>query len=461
MNDSDPPRQRSLSLRARLLIALVGVIGTVWVGVIAFTYRDAHRELDELLDRQLSQSARLLVAQSAHELEELDLDDREIVAPDRQRVAFQVWRGGRDLVLKSVGAPAVPFSSVQQGFSDSTADGTHWRVYSQWDRHRRVIVQVAEDHAMRERLAARVAFNTTIPLLLSVPLLAVLIGWAISRALRPVVALGHEVERRSPLALDPIAADSVPAEITPLVGRLNDLFSRVQRSFEQERRFTSNAAHELRTPIAALRIQAEVARDSDDRATTRAALNQVIGACDRLTRLISQLLMLARIDEQAIAKTPCRLDVIAKDLIAELAPGAIDANQELALQAPEPVEIQGNAPLLTALLRNLLDNALRHGGSPLHVVVSVARRDDSVILSVTDDGKGVPPGALADLGTPFSRPVSTQAEGSGLGLALVRRIAEWHGGTLEISAGDNGHGLRLSVALPLRPSLQPTAGLAS
>jgi two-component system sensor histidine kinase QseC len=175
----------------------------------------------------------------------------------------------------------------------------------------------------------------------------------------------------------------------------------------------------------------------------------VIGACDRLTRLISQLLMLARIEEQAIAKTPCRLDVIAKDLIAEAAPSAIDANQEIALQAPDPVEIQGNAPLLTALLRNLLDNALRHGGSPLHVVVSIARRDDSVILTVTDDGQGVPPGALAELGTPFSRPVSTQAEGSGLGLALVRRIADWHGGTLEISSGDDGHGLRVSVTLPV------------
>jgi two-component system sensor histidine kinase QseC len=459
MTNKDPKAQRSVSLRARLLIALMGVIGAVWISVIALTYRDAHSELDELLDSQLAQSARLLVAQSAHELEELDLDEQQLVSPYRQRVAFQVWRAGRDLVLKSVGAPTEPLSSVQQGLSDATVDGTHWRVYSQWDRHRRVLVQVAEDHTMRERLAARIAFNTTIPLLLSVPLLALVIGWAISRALRPVIALGHEVERRRPLALDPIAAAGVPAEITPLVETLNDLFARVRRSFEQERRFTSNAAHELRTPIAALRLQAEVARDSEDRATTQAALNQVIGACDRLTRLISQLLMLARIDEQAAARAPCRLDAIAKSLIAEVAPSAIDANQDISLQAPEPVEIQGNAPLLTAMLRNLLDNALRHGGSPLHVVISLTARDSSVVLTVTDDGKGVSPDTLEILGTPFSRPAGTQAEGSGLGLSLARRIAEWHKGTLEISAGDNGRGLRVSITLPLFTLCQSPAGV--
>jgi two-component system sensor histidine kinase QseC len=453
MNSAVVTGRRAISLRARLLVALGAVVGVVWIAVIALTYRDAHRELDELLDSQLGQSARMLVAQSAHELEELDFDEPERVGSYRPRLAFQVWRNGRDLVLRSVGAPATPFSSVQQGLSDVTVNGAHWRVFSQWDRHGRVLVQVAEDHTTRERLAARIAFNTTIPLLVSVPLLALVIGWAISRALRPVVALGREVERRQPLALSPIAAAGVPAEIVPLVERLNGLFERVQRSFEQERRFTSNAAHELRTPIAALRVQAEVARDSHDRATARAALDQVIRACDRLTRLISQLLMLARLDEQAAAKAPCRLDDIAKELIAEMAPDAINAHQEIALHAPEPVEVQGNVPLLTALLRNLLDNALRHGGSPLHVVVTAVRHDGSALLTIADDGKGVPPDSFDTLGTPFSRPAGTHADGSGLGLALVRRIAEWHGGTLDLSPGDGGHGLQVRVTLPLEARL--------
>lgn len=445
------------SLRARLLVLLVGVVGAVWIAVVALTYRDAQQELDALLDAHLTQSARLLVAQTAHELEELELDENEPRTPYRHTVAFQVWRGGQELVLKSAGAPSLRFSPAEHGLSDTTIDAVHWRVYSEWDRHRRVLVQVAEDHAVRDRLAARIAFNTTLPLLLSVPLLAILIGWAVARALRPVVALGREVERRRPLALDPIVPAGVPAEITPLVDRLNDLFARVQRSFEQERRFTANAAHELRTPLAALRVQAEVARDAGTPAVSRAALDKVILACDRLTRLISQLLMLARADEQAVEQSLCRLDVLAREVIAELAPQALESDQEIALDVAAPIEIRGNVPLLAAMLRNLIDNALHHGGSPLHVTVSLMRRDDEIVLTVTDDGKGVPPEALDTLGTAFVRPTGTQAEGSGLGLALVRRIAQWHGGTLVLSAREGTTGLRACVTLPARMPQDPQA----
>lgn len=443
---AQPNGKRPTSLRARLLAALLTLIGVVWIAVVVLTYVDAQRELDTVLDSHLAQSARLLVAQSTHELEELDLEEDESLLPHRQSVTFQIWQGGRDLVLKSANAPSTRLSAIESGLSDANITGTHWRVYSQWDRHRRVLVQVAEDHAVRDKLAARIAFNTTLPMLLSVPILVIAIGWAIARALRPVRLLGREVESRRLQALDPIAAAGIPKEIAPLVDKLNDLFSRVRQAFEQERRFTANAAHELRTPLSALRVQAEVARGSDDRATTRAALDQVIVACDRLTRLTSQLLTLARADEQAAERSRCRLDSIARDVIAELAPQALAADQEISLDAPEPIEIEGNASLLAALIRNLIDNALRYGGAPLHVSVSLARSDDEVSLVVNDDGRGVPPDTLKDLGTRFFRPSGTAVGGSGLGLALVRRIAEWHGGTLELSAGQQGRGFQARVS---------------
>lgn len=438
---------RTSSLRARLLITLLSLIGVVWIAVVALTYLDAQRELDTVFDSHLAQSARLLVAQSAHELEELELDAPEPRLPYRQSVAFQIWRHGRDLILKSADAPAARFSTAESGLSDASIAGTHWRVYSQWDRHHRVLVQVAESHAVRDRLAARIAFNTTLPILLSVPLLAIAIGWAIARALRPVLLLGREVERRQVLALEPIAVPGIPKEIAPLVGKLNDLFSRVQQAFEQERRFTANAAHELRTPLSALRVQAEVARDSANPATTRAALDQVIVACDRLTRLVSQLLTLARADAQAEGRSRCRLDVIAREVIAELTPQALAADQEVSLDAPEPIEIQGNSSLLAAMTRNLIDNALRYGGSPLHVSVCLARSGDEIVLTVEDDGRGVAPDVLSALGTRFFRPSGTLEAGSGLGLALVRRIAEWHGGTLDLSTGPGERGFRARVTL--------------
>jgi two-component system sensor histidine kinase QseC len=336
------------SLRGRLLLTLLGAVGVLWAIVGIVTYRDAQLELDTLLDAHLIQSASLLAAQSAHELEELHMDATEAFAPYRQKVVFQVWSRGTELLLKSPDAPATRLSPVEDGLSDAQSQDTIWRVYSVWDRDRLMLVQVAEDHAVRDRLAARIALHTTLPLLLSLPLLALAIGWAVSRTLRPVAALGHQVERQRAVTLAPIATTGVPAEVMPLVQGMNELLARLRRSFEQERRFTANAAHELRTPLAALRVQAELAQSAGSPGGTAAALQQVIVACDRLSRLISQLLMLARVDEQPAPHARCRLDVIAREIIAAAAPRALEARQVISLDAPQAIEITGDAALLAA-----------------------------------------------------------------------------------------------------------------
>jgi two-component system sensor histidine kinase QseC len=440
--------RRAPSLRTRLLVMLLGATALVWVAVALATWRDAHRQLDTLLDAHLAQSTSLLTMQSAHELRELDFADLADLAPYGQKVAFQIWDGGRELVLKSSDAPLTYFSPVQQGFSDVQIGAKRWRVYSSWDRAHLALVQVAEDSSVRDGLAARIASSTLLPLLLGLPLIALAVGWAVSRALHPLTLLGREVERRSPQALDPIGTDGVPVEVAPLVERLNPLFARVRQSLEQERRFTANAAHELRNPLAALRAQAEVARDANDAGRTRAALDHVIIACDRLTRLVGQLLLLARTGEQAAPREACRLDLLARDAVAALAPAALEAGQEVALEAALPVTVQGNATLLEALLRNLIDNALRHGGPAVHVLVTVGQRGGRALLEVLDDGRGVDAAALAMLGTPFQRPEGTAAAGSGLGLALVRRIAEWHDGEAVIGNAEGTRGLRVEVSLP-------------
>lgn len=450
------------SLRARLLLTLLGTAGVLWVSAAAFIYRDAQRELTALLDAHLAQSASLLAAQSAHELEELHFDLTEAFAPYRQKVVFQVWDGDGRLLLKSADAPAVRLSATERGLSDATTGATRWRVYSDWDREQRFLVQVAEDRALRDRIAARIAWQTTLPLLLGLPLLAAALVGAVARALRPVVALGHEVQRRPAANLAPIPANGVPREIRPLIASLNDLLGRVRHAVEQERRFTANAAHELRTPLAALRVQAELAQSAGDAASGALALRQVIAACDRLTRLVAQLLLLARVDTQPGPRTPCRLDRLARQVIADVAPRALAAQQEIALDAPAAVEVEGQEALLTALLRNLVDNALLHGGSPLYVELAIRSAGGRAELSVRDDGRGVAPEELPQLGEHFHRPEGTQAEGSGLGLALVRRIAEWHGGSLRLGAVPAQRGFCATVTLPLRaPAADaPAAGTA-
>ncbi|MFO1402489.1 MAG: ATP-binding protein [Steroidobacteraceae bacterium] len=232
----------------------------------------------------------------------------------------------------------------------------------------------------------------------------------------------------------------------------------MHHAMDQERRFTANAAHELRTPLAALRVQAELAQSAGDAASGALALRQVIAACDRLTRLVAQLLVLARVDEEPGPRAPCRLDSLAREVIAAAAPRALAARQEIALDAPAAIEIDGHAELLAVLLRNLVDNALLHGGAPLHVELALRREGGQVSIRIQDDGRGVAVEALAQLGERFHRPEGTRAEGSGLGLALVRRIAEWHGGTLRFDAGPGGRGFSATVTLPARAAATDAVG---
>lgn len=452
----------SFSLRRRLQALLVLAVAGVWIGVGVVTYFDSRRELNVLLDAHLAQSAQLLIAQTGHELMEVDTPSLAEVFPYGQRVIFQVWSAGGSLVLRSRDAPSRRLSSGELGFADSHTGNRHWRVYSGWNHERTVLIQVAEDRATRERLAARIALNSILPLLISLPLLGVLVSLIVTRAMQPLVALSDEVGRRQPSTLLPIASTGVPEEAAPLVDRLNNLFGRARMSIESERRFTANAAHELRNPLAALRAQAEVAFASSNPEISRAALGHVISACDRLARLVQQLLLLARVEEHAYAFHELRLDEIARKVLTELAPEAVSVGTAVTLEAPGPAPLRGHAELLEIMIRNLVDNAMRHGGHGIEVAVSVRIVDRSIVLEVTDTGTGVDAETLANLGRRFYRPPGTVTQGSGLGLSLVQRIAEIHGGAVTYHQNSGGKGLQVRVTLAATqapiPTLQQRAG---
>ena len=437
-------------MRRRLLGLLLLGMAAAWAVVAVTTYADAHREIDALLDAHLAQAATLVVAQAGHELEELSLDDADAV-PDSQRVVFQVWKDGQDLVFRSSGAPGTRLSSVESGFSDALIGGRDWRVFSRWDRERETLVQVAEEHAARNRITAGIALNSLLPMLAALPLLGVLIWWVVGRGMRPLQVLGDEVARRGPLDLNPIAIEGLPDELRPLAATLDRLFARMRDSLDSERRFTSQAAHELRTPIAAIRAQAEVATVARDSEIARAALRHVIEACDRASRLSEQLLMLARADETepGASFAACRLDEIAERVVAALAPEAMALGKSIEFEATEPVALLGNATLLEALLRNLVDNAIRHGGEACRVRVTCVGEPGEVRLEVEDSGSGPPPDERGQLGRRFHRGATACSQGSGLGLSIVARIAQIHGARLEFEDGEGGRGFRASVVMRL------------
>lgn len=434
------------SLKRRLLTLSLATVAAVWFGASAFIYFDAREEFDEMLDGHLAQEAALLAVQSTHELSEIEVDHTPLMHKFSRQVAFQIWDGSGRMLLHSENAGSQPLSANQSGFSDSIMDGHRWRVFSSMDETGTFLIHVAERADVREEMARDIVSNLLQPLLISLPVLALLLWVAIARGLRPLARLAAEVEQRDPEALTPLDAEAAPQEVLPLIGRLNQLFVRIDSTFQRERRFTADAAHELRTPVAAIKAQAQVARNAAVEAERLHALDNAILGCDRATHLIEQLLTLARVDAPGagVAET-CSLSEIAAGEIAVIAPEALGRGVHIELQAQDAAPVRGNPELLRILMRNLLDNAARHTTPGTTVRVATASKDETVSMLVCDDGPGISEQELSKVSERFYRPVETQASGSGLGLSIVRRIAEVHGAEVSFARADTGRGLCVTV----------------
>ena len=436
-----------ISLKQRLLLLSLSTVLIVWVAASLFTYFDAREEFEELLDAHLAQSASLLVAQSSNDLDEIETEHAPLLHKYSRRVAFQVWDEERVLRLHSAHAPTQLLSTQEQGYSDSVIDGKRWRVFSTLDETSNNLIQVAERNEVRDELAENIAGNLLKPLLISLPLLALLLWIAISRSLRPLIKLTAEVGRREPENLHALEITSAPAEVLPLIERLNQLFARIDASLQNERRFTADAAHELRTPVSGIKAQAQVALATLDDEQRRHALDNVILGCDRATRLIEQLLTLARIDNLGDELTEsCPLKALAAEVIGQIAPMALKQDVRLELSEGEEQVVSGNPLLLRVLLRNLIDNAVRHTPPGTVVKIDIGTTAGQTCLSVTDSGPGIPEAELSRVAERFYRPVGTTASGSGLGLSIVKRIAEIHHATLAIGSSAKGTGLTVNLS---------------
>ena len=438
------------SLKQRLLALALGAITLVWLGAAAFTYLDAREEFDEVLDAHLAQTASLLMVQTSHDLDELETDHAPLLHKYARSVAFQIWEKGQQLRLHSANAPQQPLANREHGFSDTAIDGKRWRVFSTWDESGEYLIHVAERTDVRDELARGIAGNLLRPMWFSLPLLALLLWIAVMRGLRPLDKLTREVEQREPDNLAELDASSAPREVVPLIERLNRLFARIEASMQKERRFTADAAHELRTPVAAIKAQAQVARAASGGAERTHALDNAILGCDRAAHLIDQLLTLARVDtlDHGVAEL-CQLGDIAAETIAALAPAALEKGVQLELLASNETTVRGNPGLLRVLLRNLLDNAVQHTSPGTLVQVGLTHEHGTTCLSVSDNGPGIPEQERDKVLERFYRPVDTQGSGSGLGLSIVKRIAEVHGATLQMQPVSEGRGLRVTVNFKL------------
>lgn len=431
------------SLRGRLLWVLLPATTLIWLMAGVVSYLQASHEAVEMLDGQLAQTARLLATRVLEQPEDLRPGKAEAAValdgpphPYEYPMEYQIWGADGRLWLRSGDAPAVAMSDAP-GYRDIFHGGQPWRLLSVWGPGRAFQIQVAQSLDERGRVAVEVATQVGLPIVLALPLLALILYLAVRRAMQPLDRLAAGVAARSPDNLESLPANGhVPSEAQPLVTALNQLLARLRTALDNERRFTADAAHELRTPLAAIKIQTQVALASPDPDDRNHALRQVWAGTDRAGRLVEQLLRLARLDPLAglDRAAPVELDSLTLALAQDMAPQARAGQISLdRVDSPDPVTVRGDAELLRVALRNLIENALRYSPPGSEVILGAGLEAGRAVLWVRDTGPGVPPEELSRLTERFYRGRDVTQEGSGLGLAIVQRIAELHGARLELA----------------------------
>jgi two-component system sensor histidine kinase QseC len=455
---------RSLNGRISLLVLAALTLLLIPFGILS--YLKTMEEVDELSDARLAQSARtitLLASDSSATWVKSDTPidvenwrgargDPEFTVHGHNyeaQIGFQYWGSDNRLHLTSHNLRDVALEAAPAGFSDITIAGRHWRVFTLFGADRDW-VRVAERYDSRREIARALALENAVPLLIGLPLLAVLTGFAVRRGLKPLRQLAEHLAARRPDHVGPIGFADIPLEVEPLVMSLNGLLRRVRTLLEHERRFTADAAHELRTPLAGVVVQIDNALASAERAHAASALGQARHGIDRMSHTINQMLDLARWDAGPASPPVQAVDLarVVRAELAEINPRAIEKDLEIALDVDAYApSIEGWEPGVAVLVRNIIDNAVAHSPPHGRIDIAIRSRDGTAVLAVSDQGPGIPAELRTRVFARFRRGVEN-GEGSGLGLAIVARIAELHGAEVRLGDSRDG-GLRIEVAFPL------------
>lgn len=458
-----------MSIRARLVIGVfISLVLILGVAALA-SYTVGKHEAEEILDARLATSARVLEALVARQVEHATISQPIVIPlpqepghgaiaqasplghPYETKIAFQVWRDDGVLLARSASAPTEPFGPGVAGFSDQILNGETWQVFVL--KSNGVSIHVAENDAVRNELVHDLGVGVMTPLIIGAVLLLAVVNILILYGLRPLRELAGRLQARAPDALGRLELGPMPMEIVPVVGALNDLLGRVRLAFEHERRFTDAAAHELRTPLAGLKIHADNLQRASTPAEREQSLARLRQGLDRTIQLAEQMLAYSRAQNRGEGDEhgPVRLDLLVAETAAALdAPRSARGQRlQLSLQAAgEDMVIPGDSGQLGRLVRNLLENASRYGpqDSAIRVVLSVDA--GMVVLAITNQGEAIPPALRERVFEPYYCVPGSGSEGCGLGLAIVREIAARHGATVELSSVTAHEGTVVTVRFP-------------
>lgn len=437
------------SIRRRLLVSILSVIALVTLLLAVATYFSIRDEMDELYDENMAQVA-VVLARTGLQDENISMAQasaRETLKGEEEFL-IQIWRG-KNLAYTS--HPAIRFTLQGldgNGFGHTIFQGGKWHYY--YLRHDRDVIQIAQDLEKRHAVITEIYRVLVVPILIQLPLLAGLIWVLVGYGFRPLTRVSNLIRKRTAAFLEPLPEDSVPAEIKVLVDALNDLLIRLKSALETQRRFTADAAHELRTPLTAIRLQLDILHRATSAGEKQEALETLEKGVARSIRLVQQLLELARQEPENV-DTPfsvVNLGHVIEAAMQQAIPFGRSKNIELTVDIEDNLTLRGNAPHLSVMIENLVNNAILYTPEHGHARVEASRNGTHIVIEVKDDGIGIAPKDRERIFDRFYRVAGTGMTGSGLGLSIVRTIADLHGIEIEVREGLGGKGTNFRLVIP-------------
>lgn len=449
----------SHSLRGRLLWFLLAAISIAAVVQASVAYRSALDNADQIFDYHMQQMA--LALRSSAPLSNGEVQAGLEAEAENNELMVQVWTPDGVQVFRTDSRTRLPQHAVL-GFSNVNENNTTYRVFSIQTPTQ--TLQVAQDMAVRRNMAGNMALRTVGPIAIMMPILMLVVWWVISNSLEPVARVRKQVAARQADDLSPVSDAGLPDEVLPLVQELNLLFGRVKTAFDAQQHFVADAAHELRTPLAALKLQALSLERAESGEARSVAIGRLTAGIERATRLVEQLLILARQEASDVSgakSAPVALADLARRAVADMAAAAQGKGIDLGLQRADAVVVTGQADALMILMRNLVDNAVKYTPAGGTVDMEVLSEEEGPLLTVQDSGPGIPADERERVFDRFYRVAGSEANGSGLGLAIIKAIAERHGATLTLGQSERLGGLLVQIRFPAPARLMPSKSTAA
>lgn len=454
------------SILRRLLGLQLAVLSIFLVAMTWLTYRAVMEFGSGEFDRQMMFTARALaqlgepdvndpreLKNTARNITQLTLEySADFSSLPNYAAVFQLWSASGQLLFRTDLAPSTPLAELSPGLIETRMAGRKWRVATARSPGGSLYAQVAESHEMRDEMMELAESYFLHPLMWLALLLLSLTWLSAVRGLRPLNTLARQIETRSAADLAPVSAPVPYSETRPLVDSINDLIGRIQSTLANERNFLADAAHELRTPLAALQAQLHVLVHAQTAQERAAAEEDMRSAMARAAALLKQLLSIVRLESEAVPRQPQRTELaeLVQERVAIFAKTALDKSVELDLDSPASCSAVVDRDAIVSLIDNLVDNAVRYVHAGGRVSVALSNTDGAIVLRVADDGPGIAAAERDRVFERFRRLPGNDEPGSGLGLAIVRRVVLLHGGAIRISDGLGGRGVTIEVRLPGR-----------